>query len=390
MRAAVLTTPGEAPAYGEHPDPDAGARDDAGPGDRGAGRAARPAVRLRHVLLRAARPCPYVPGVQGVGVVERSAALARGHPGLGSRRPPAWRPATAASPSGAPSRTTTSSRWRTASPTPALAALGCPAWPRGWRSPGGPAAARGSACWCSAPAARWGRSAIGAAQLLGAGRVVAVCRSRGRRRSGRAAAGADAVVPLAGDVDALAARLADAAGGRCDVVVDPVFGVAATAASRVLADGRPAGQPGRRLRRRRRVLLRRPAQPLGLGARLHQQRADARAAAGGGHRRRRARRRRPAGRRARGGPAGRGRPPPGGGRPPATRACGWCSRPDPSVPRTATAGRPTRRRTPWISSPRTTSPISRCSAGPPPGTRGRRRSSPRWSVTCTTSPARCG
>jgi len=45
------------------------------------------------------------------------------------------------------------------------------------------------------------------------------------------------VVPLSGDVDALTARIQDAANGRVDVVVDPVFGVAATAASRVLAPG---------------------------------------------------------------------------------------------------------------------------------------------------------
>jgi NADPH:quinone reductase-like Zn-dependent oxidoreductase len=47
------------------------------------------------------------------------------------------------------------------------------------------------------------------------------------------------VVPLSGDVDALAARLAEACGGAADLVVDPVFGAAATAASRVLA---PAGR----------------------------------------------------------------------------------------------------------------------------------------------------
>jgi NADPH:quinone reductase-like Zn-dependent oxidoreductase len=76
---------------------------------------------------------------------------------------------------------------------------------------------------------------VGAAKLLGAGRVVAVCRSQEAQDRARSA-GADEVVPLAGDVDALAARFAEASGGAVDVVVDPVFGVAATAASRVLAD----------------------------------------------------------------------------------------------------------------------------------------------------------
>jgi NADPH:quinone reductase-like Zn-dependent oxidoreductase len=42
-------------------------------------------------------------------------------------------------------------------------------------------------------------------------------------------------VPLTGDVDALTAAFREALGGDVDVVVDPVFGAAATAASRVLA-----------------------------------------------------------------------------------------------------------------------------------------------------------
>jgi NADPH:quinone reductase-like Zn-dependent oxidoreductase len=45
------------------------------------------------------------------------------------------------------------------------------------------------------------------------------------------------LVPLVGDVDELTARFAEAAGGSVDVVIDPVFGVPATAATRVLADG---------------------------------------------------------------------------------------------------------------------------------------------------------
>jgi NADPH:quinone reductase-like Zn-dependent oxidoreductase len=78
--------------------------------------------------------------------------------------------------------------------------------------------------------------AVGAARVLGAGRVVAVCRSAAAQERARAA-GADAVVPAGGDAGALAAALADACGGAADVVVDPVFGTAATAASRVLAPG---------------------------------------------------------------------------------------------------------------------------------------------------------
>src|SRR4051812_49884262 len=81
-----------------------------------------------------------------------------------------------------------------------------------------------------------GQAALGAARALGAGRVVAVC--RGEAAAGRARrAGAEEVVPLTADVDALTGRLADALGGSVDVVVDPVFGPAATAASRLLANG---------------------------------------------------------------------------------------------------------------------------------------------------------
>jgi NADPH:quinone reductase-like Zn-dependent oxidoreductase len=39
------------------------------------------------------------------------------------------------------------------------------------------------------------------------------------------------------DVDELTTLLADATGGAVDVVIDPVFGVAATAAARILANG---------------------------------------------------------------------------------------------------------------------------------------------------------
>jgi NADPH:quinone reductase-like Zn-dependent oxidoreductase len=81
-----------------------------------------------------------------------------------------------------------------------------------------------------------GQAAVGAAKLLGAGRVVAVSRSPEAQERARRA-GADSVLALAGDVDELTARLRDAVGSGADVVIDPVFGAAATAASRVLADG---------------------------------------------------------------------------------------------------------------------------------------------------------
>lgn len=76
-----------------------------------------------------------------------------------------------------------------------------------------------------------GQVAIGAARVLGAERVVAVVRSdaSGERAL---AAGADEVVALSTDVDELTSRLGEA---PFEVVIDSVFGVAATAAARVLA-----------------------------------------------------------------------------------------------------------------------------------------------------------
>ncbi len=81
-----------------------------------------------------------------------------------------------------------------------------------------------------------GQVAVGAARLLGAGRVVAGCRSE--QAGARAlAAGADAVVLTGDDAGPLAERLRDACAGPIDVVVDPVFGAVSSAASTLLADG---------------------------------------------------------------------------------------------------------------------------------------------------------
>jgi NADPH:quinone reductase len=80
-----------------------------------------------------------------------------------------------------------------------------------------------------------GQVALQAARLLGAGRVTGACRDpHGRERA--ADLGADAVADLSGDdVSVLAGRLADAAGGRVDLVIDPLWGRPAEAALRVLS-----------------------------------------------------------------------------------------------------------------------------------------------------------
>ncbi|SFF84561.1 quinone oxidoreductase family protein [Blastococcus tunisiensis] len=233
MRAAVLSTPGEAPVHAEHPDP-----------APAAGRAvvrvtAAPIVPLDQLAASGTsyfgRPAvPYVPGVQGVGVVEESAA----HP-AGTR---VW---FATSAGMAPGDGSLAERCTVAEadlvpvdvdlPDASLAAMGLSAVAAWMVLADRARLAQGETVLVLGAGGAVGQAAIGAARVLGAGRVVAVCRSTGAQERARRL-GADAVVPLEGDVDALTGRFADACGGRADVVVDPVFGIAATAASRVLAD----------------------------------------------------------------------------------------------------------------------------------------------------------
>ena len=234
MRAAVVTTPGEVPALAEHPDPAPRA------GDSVVRVTAAPLVPLDLLCASGAsyfgRPAvPYVPGVQGVGVVESSPDL-----------PAGTRVWFATSAGMAPGDGSLAERCAVGPddlvpvdadvPDAALAALGLSAvaawmsltW-RGGLQPGEHVLVLGAG-------GAVGQVAVGAARVLGAGRVVAVARSE-RARDRALAAGADEVVALDGDVDALTGRFRDALGGRLDLVVDPVFGLAATAASRVLSDG---------------------------------------------------------------------------------------------------------------------------------------------------------
>ena len=234
MRAAVLHTPGEAPTFGSHPAPAPAA------GHTVVAVTAAPIVPLDLLCASGSsyfgRPAtPYVPGVQGVGVVERSDVLSPGTrvwfasnagmaPGDGGLAERCAVPDADVVPIGPDV------------PDGSLAALGLSgiaAWMaltwRGRLQPGERVLVLGAG-------GAVGQAAVGAAKLLGAGRVVAVCRSEEAQDRARRA-GADEVVPLSGDVDSLASRFADAGGGAVDLVIDPVFGTAATAASRVLADG---------------------------------------------------------------------------------------------------------------------------------------------------------
>ena len=233
MRATVLHTPGEAPAVRSHPDPDHI------PGHTVVAVTAAPIVPLDLLCASGTsyfgRPAtPYVPGVQGVGVVEQSDVLAPGTrvwfatsagmaPGDGSLAERCLVPDADVVPLTADV------------PDAAMAALGLSAvaaWMAlTWRG----RLQQGERVLVLGAGGAVGQVAVGAAKLLGAGRVVAVCRSEEAQERARRA-GADEVVPLSGDVDSLAARFTEASGGAVDVVVDPVFGIAATAASRVLAD----------------------------------------------------------------------------------------------------------------------------------------------------------
>jgi NADPH:quinone reductase-like Zn-dependent oxidoreductase len=234
VRAAVLSVPGEPPAYGEHPDPVPG------PGETLVRVTAAPIVPLDLLCASGTSyfgepAVPYVPGVQGVGVVERSAQCAPGSrvwfptsagmaPGDGGLAELCAVPDGDVVPLTAPVK------------DDEVAALGLSAvaaWMSlTWRARMQP----GERVVVLGGGGAVGQVALGAARLLGAERIVAVCRSdaaAGRARR----AGADEVVRLTEDVDAVAAALTAALDGTADVVIDPVFGVAATAASRVLGPG---------------------------------------------------------------------------------------------------------------------------------------------------------
>src|SRR5918997_1568451 len=189
MRAAVLTEPGQAPTCVEHPEPEPAA------GQTLVAVTAAPIVPLDQLCASGTsyfgRPAtPYVPGVQGVGVVERSDVLPEGS--------------------------------RVFFSTAAGMAPG-----------NGSLAER---CLVRDDDVVLVGQDVADAELaaLGMCRVVAVARSPEAQERAWSA-GADEVVPLSGDVDQLTARFQDAVGGSVDVVIDPVFGIAATAASRVLA-----------------------------------------------------------------------------------------------------------------------------------------------------------
>lgn len=233
MRAAVLRRHGAAPEFGEHPAPQRG------PGEALIRVTAAPVNPLDLLCASGTSyfgepALPYVPGTQGVGTVEEADGLQAGQrvwfsatagmrPGDGSMAE--WcvvpEPAVLALPDGV------SDDLAAALGLSAIAAWMALTW-RGSLEPGEHVLVLGAS-------GNVGQVGVQAARLLGAGRVVAACRDpHGRARA--VELGADAVADLSGDdTGALTGRLADAAAGQVDLVLDPVWGRPAEAAAQVLA-----------------------------------------------------------------------------------------------------------------------------------------------------------
>jgi NADPH:quinone reductase-like Zn-dependent oxidoreductase len=233
VHAAVLHTLGQPPSYAEYPDPPVG---------EGASLVRVTAAPLAPLDVLCASgtsyfgapAVPYVPGVQGVGVVERSDSLA-----VGTR---VWLVASAGTATGDGSLAELAAVGAddlipvdVPVDDAALAALGLSAvaaWMAlTWKARMQP----GERVLVLGGGGAVGQAAIGAARVLGADRVVAACRSTAAAKRARAA-GADEVV-LTSETDGLDRRLAEACSGKVDVVVDPVFGTTAESACRALAEG---------------------------------------------------------------------------------------------------------------------------------------------------------
>jgi NADPH:quinone reductase-like Zn-dependent oxidoreductase len=230
VKAAVLHTPGAPPSYGDHPAPTPA------PGRTVVRVTAAPVVPLDLLCASGTSyfgvpETPYVPGGQGVGVVESSDT----HP-AGAR---VWFFATAGMEQGDGSlgercRVPDGDVVPLESDAPdelaaALGLSGVAAWMAlSWRA----RLREGERVLVLGGGGAVGQAGIGAARVLGASSVVAEARPSSVERA--RAAGADAVVPLVDDPDVLADALSEH--GPFDVVLDPVWGVAATAACRALSD----------------------------------------------------------------------------------------------------------------------------------------------------------
>ncbi len=231
MRAAVLHSHGEPPTHTEHPDPIPA------DGQSIVRVTAAPVVPLDLLCASGTSyfgppALPYVPGVQGVGVVEESATVVPG-----TRVFFATSAGMATGDGSFAERSAVPDVDLIPLDTPvgdamvaAIGLSGVAGWMTlTWRAQLQP----GEQVLVLGGGGAVGQVAIGAARVLGASRVVAVVRSDASRERALAA-GADEVVAQSTDIDELTARLG---APSYDVVIDSVFGAAATAASRVLAPG---------------------------------------------------------------------------------------------------------------------------------------------------------
>ena len=236
MRAALLRAYAAPPVLAEHPRPSP-------PADGALVQVrAAPIVPLDRLCASGTSyfgepPLPYVPGVQGVGVVAESAELAPG-----TR---VWFATNAGMAAGDGSL----AEWCAVPaadlvpisedvPDAVVAAIGTSgiaAWMAlTWRA----GLASGERVVVLGANGTVGQVALAVARERGAGRVVAVCRSDSA--AGRAQeCGAHDVVVLdpAEERAGLTGRLVEAAGGSVDVVIDPVFGEPAAAAALALGPG---------------------------------------------------------------------------------------------------------------------------------------------------------
>ena len=238
MHAAVIETPGQPPRLvdREHPR--------AGPGELTVDVTAAPITPLDLLCGSGTSyfgvpQTPYVPGVQGVGVVRSGRSIAAGtpvwfastagmQPGDGSMRAVA----TVAEHDIVPLPPGTDPALAGALGLSAVAAWLGLTW-RGELAPGDQVLVLGAGGVV-------GQAAVQLARAAGARRVIAAARSEGARTRALAAR-PDALVLLddADTVDGLADAIRSACDGPLDLVLDPLFGLAALAAMRVL---RPHGR----------------------------------------------------------------------------------------------------------------------------------------------------
>jgi NADPH:quinone reductase len=246
VRAAVVEALGRPPAAAEVPEP-----------RRGPGEAL---VRIRAAALNRVelhiwngkffdgppRP-PYVIGLEGIGVVEEGERLAPStrvrveyvHPGYG-------RDGAVAELAVAPEEPDAGDRASQASVAPigdelddtAAAALGVPVFTALMcleRAERAGASLAGRHVLVIGATGAVGLVAVQLAKLMGAGRVVAAGR-RSERLERALSLGADAAVELGAGLGAaeLRERFSEAAGGRLDVVLDPLWGEPARAAIEAL------------------------------------------------------------------------------------------------------------------------------------------------------------